>query len=67
MFVQFLDEQGELVEEVAVSKMEITTQHDANQGKTQNVPVNYYNLDAVISVGYAHTTIAESEADCVIR
>jgi len=45
-------EQGELIEGVVVSKMEITTQHGAIQGKTQNVPVNYYNLDAIISVGY---------------
>ena len=45
-------EQGELIEEVVVSKMEITTQHGAIPGKTQNVPVNYYNLDAIISVGY---------------
>ena len=45
-------EQGELIEEVVVSKMEITTQHGAIPGKTQNMPVNYYNLDAIISVGY---------------
>ncbi|MBQ8821801.1 MAG: virulence RhuM family protein [Lachnospiraceae bacterium] len=45
-------EQGELKEEVVVSKMEITTPHGAIPGKTQSSPTNYYNLDAIISVGY---------------
>ena len=43
---------GELVEEVVVSKMEITTRHGAIPDKTQTRDVNYYNLDAIISVGY---------------
>lgn len=43
-------EQGELREEVVISKMENTTQHGAMQGKTQTSEVNYYNLDAIISV-----------------
>ena len=45
-------EQGELIEKVVVSKMETTTQHGAISGKTQTSPTNYYNLDAIISVGY---------------
>jgi hypothetical protein len=45
-------ESGELKEEVVVSKMEMTTQHGAIEGKTQTKPVKFYNLDAVISVGY---------------
>ena len=45
-------EQGELREEVVVSKMEIPTPHGAIPGKTQLSPTNYYNLDMVISVGY---------------
>lgn len=45
-------EAGELEEEVVISKMEITTPHGAIPGKTQNSPTNYYNLDAIISVGY---------------
>ena len=45
-------EQGELKEEVVVSKMEIPTKHGAISGKTQLSPTNYYNLDAIISVGY---------------
>ena len=39
-------------EEVVVSKMEITTEHGAIKGKTQTKAVNFYNLDAIISVGY---------------
>ncbi len=45
-------EEGELDEEVVVSKMEITTKHGAIEGKTQTVLTNFYNLDAIISVGY---------------
>lgn len=45
-------EQGELCEEVVVSKMETTTQHGAISNKTQTKLTNYYNLDAIISVGY---------------
>ena len=45
-------EEGELAEEVVVSKMEITTQHGAMTDKTQTKPTNFYNLDAIISVGY---------------
>jgi hypothetical protein len=44
--------EGELDEEVVVSKMEITTQHGAIAGKTQNIETQFYNLDAIISVGY---------------
>lgn len=45
-------EEGELQEEVVVSKMEITTPHGAIQGKTQSHLTQFYNLDAIISVGY---------------
>ena len=43
---------GELVEGVVVSKMETTTPHGAMAGKTQEHAVNFYNLDAIIAVGY---------------
>ena len=43
---------GELDEKVVVAKIAITTQHGAIDGKTQNSLTNYYNLDAIISVGY---------------
>ena len=45
-------EEGELVENMVVSKMEITTQHGAIKGKTQLIETKFYNLDAIISVGY---------------
>jgi len=45
-------ETGELKEEVVSSVLELTTQHGAIQGKTQTRPVKFYNLDAIISVGY---------------
>lgn len=45
-------ESGELDEIVVVSKMEIVTQHGAIAGKTQTKETNFYNLDAIISVGY---------------
>ena len=44
--------EGELQEEVVVSKMEIATPHGAMVGKTQQSEVKFYNLDAIISVGY---------------
>ena len=44
--------EGELDEHVVVSKMEITTQHGAIEGKTQQKETNFYSLDAIISVGY---------------
>jgi hypothetical protein len=43
---------GELVEEVVISILETTTEHGAMAGFTQTQQVKYYNLDAVISVGY---------------
>jgi hypothetical protein len=45
-------ETGELKEEVVSSILEHTTQHGAIAGKTQDSKVKYYNLDAIISVGY---------------
>lgn len=43
---------GELNEKEVVSKMEITTLHGAIEGKTQAHETKFYNLDAIISVGY---------------
>jgi len=45
-------EEGELDESVVVSKMEITTSHGAIPDKEQTKEVQFYNLDAIISVGY---------------
>jgi len=45
-------ESNELQEEVVCSILEQTTGHGAVEGLTQTRKVKYYNLDAVISVGY---------------
>lgn len=45
-------ESKELQEDVVCSILEHTTEHGAIAGKTQTNKVKYYNLDAVISVGY---------------
>ncbi|MFI3243422.1 MAG: RhuM family protein [Akkermansia sp.] len=45
-------ESGELLPEVVISKMETTTSHGAIVGKTQSRDTKFYNLDAIISVGY---------------
>jgi hypothetical protein len=45
-------ESGELNEKVVVSVLEITTPHGAIADKTQTKPTNFYNLDAIIAVGY---------------
>jgi hypothetical protein len=45
-------EEGEIDEKVVISKMEITTAHGAIAGKTQTKETKFYNLDAIISVGY---------------
>lgn len=45
-------ESHELDENMVCAEIAHTTQHGAIPGKTQTQPVKYYNLDAVISVGY---------------
>ena len=45
-------EEGELNEELVCAFFAHTTQHGAIEGKTQKRKVKYYNLDAVLSVGY---------------
>lgn len=45
-------ESVELDEKVVVSVLENTTKHGAIEGKTQTKQVKFYNLDAIISVGY---------------
>lgn len=43
---------GELIEEVVCANFAHTTPHGAIAGKTQESKVKFYNLDAIISVGY---------------
>lgn len=45
-------ESGELDESLVSSILEHTTKHGALKGKTQIQETKYYNLDAIISVGY---------------
>lgn len=45
-------ESGELEENMVCSILEHTTIHGAIDGKTQQQKVKYYNLDAIIAVGY---------------
>lgn len=45
-------ESGELDEKVVCSILEHTTEHGAIEGKTQTKAVKYYNLDAIIAIGY---------------
>ncbi len=45
-------ESGELQKKVVISILETTTTHGAIADKTQSKPTKYYNLDAIISVGY---------------
>ena len=44
--------EGELVENVVVAKIATTTHHGAIPDKTQTTDSQFYNLDAIISVGY---------------
>ena len=44
--------EGELDEKVVVAKIATTTPHGAIVGKTQTTDSQFYNLDAIISVGY---------------
>ena len=45
-------QEGELDENKDVSILEITTRHGAIADKTQSKDTKFYNLDAIISVGY---------------
>ncbi len=45
-------ETGELKEEVVCEEFAHTTQHGAMAGKQQTSSTKFYNLDAIISVGY---------------
>lgn len=44
--------EGELDEKLVSSILELTTQHGAIADKTQTKETKFYNLDAIISVGY---------------
>ena len=52
---------GELEEKVVCSILEHTTNHGAVEGKTQIQEVKYYNLDAILSVGYRVNSIQATQ------
>lgn len=54
-------ESKELDEEVVCSILERTTEHGAVAGLTQTQKVKYYNLDAVISVGYRVNSVQATQ------
>ncbi len=55
--------EDELTEEVICRNFRLTTQHGAIEGKTQEISVNHYNLDVIISVGYR----VKSQQDTLFR
>lgn len=50
--IKHIFEEGELNEEMVVRKFRTTTKHGAIEGKTQENPTKFYNLDMIISLGY---------------
>jgi len=50
--LQNIFDEGELQEELVSRDFRHTTQHGAIEGKTQTNSVKFYNLDAILSVGY---------------
>lgn len=52
---------GELDEKVVSSILEHTTRHGAMEGKTQKSKVKYYNLDAIISIGYRVNSVRATQ------
>ena len=52
---------GELNENVVSSILEHTTSHGAIKGKTQKSMTKYYNIDAVISVGYRVNSVRATQ------
>jgi hypothetical protein len=45
-------ESGEIEEKVVCANFALTTQHGAMEGKTQEKEVKFYNLRAIVAVGY---------------
>jgi hypothetical protein len=52
---------GELNENEVSSILEHTTPHGAIKGKTQKAMVKYYNIDAVLSVGYRVNSVRATQ------
>lgn len=54
-------ETGELDENLVVAKIATTNPHGKTVDNTQYSPTNYYNLDAIISVGYRVDSIQATQ------
>ncbi len=54
-------ESGELDEKMVSSILEHTTQHGALEGKTQTQSVKFYNLDAILSIGYRVNSVQATQ------
>ncbi|MBQ2987429.1 MAG: virulence RhuM family protein [Tyzzerella sp.] len=54
-------ESGELEESLVVAKIATPNPHGKTEGTTQYIPTNYYNLDAIISVGYRVNSIQATQ------
>ena len=59
-------ESGDLEEGGVVAKIATTTQHGAISGKTQEKEAMFYNLDAIISVGYRVNSIRRSRLNLIL-
>lgn len=54
-------ETGELDQSLVVAKIATPNPHGRTEGSTQYIPTNYYNLDAIISVGYRVNSIQATQ------
>lgn len=54
-------ESGELDEALVVAKIATTNPHGKTEETIQYIPTNYYNLDAIISVGYRVNSIQATQ------
>ncbi len=59
--IQNIFAEGELDEKLVRRNFRHATKHGAIKGKTQEVSVNYYNLDVIISVGYRVKSLRGTE------
>lgn len=59
--IQNIFAEGELDEKLVRRNFRHATKHGAIEGKTQEVSVNYYNLDVIISVGYRVKSLRGTE------
>ena len=59
--IQNIFSEGELDEKLVRRNFHHTTKHGAIEGKTQEILVNYYNLDVIISVGYRVKSLRGTE------